>query len=212
MHAKERPEFVTVISALAVSFGKEASEPLLMGYWLGLQDMPLPDVKRAATRAMRERKFMPVPAELRELAGELTPADRAVIAWDSAFKANREHGYYETVDFDDPAVNATVRSMGGWEAFAERLDAEDVAWLRKEFERVYQVYARRGVTAAEGAPLVGFHDRNNRLNGYTDAIHPPLRIATTLSPARQLVGGCGQAGTIDAQMRQAVAMIAKAVE
>jgi hypothetical protein len=181
MHAKQRPEFVGIITALAVTFGREASEALLTGYWMALQDLPLDDLKRAAARAIHERTFMPVPAELRELAGELTPEARAVIAWKAALDAERLHGYYGSVDFDDKAVNATIRNMGGWEKFTERLENEDREWLRKEFLQIYAVYCRRGVTASEAMPLGGFHSRMNHV-AHLEHVPAPVLIHTTLKP------------------------------
>ena len=181
MNANERADFVEVVCALAATCRQEASEAMLTGYWMGLEDLPLAAVRRAAVRAMRERKFMPTVAELRELCGEITPADRAAIAWQAVVDANRRHGYGASVNFDDPAINATVRNLGGWEAFTERVETEET-WARKDFERVYQVYARRGVTADEGAALPGFHARNNAFHGHHGHVPHPVAIHTTLKP------------------------------
>jgi hypothetical protein len=199
MHAKQRPEFVTIIAALAATFGKEASEPLLTGYWMGLSDLELSALKTAATRAMREKKFMPTVAELRELAGDIGPEQRAVIAWDAVKSANREHSYAATVDFDDRAINAAIRNMGGWEQFTERIESDEV-WARKDFERIYQVYNRRGVTASEGAALPGFHARVNAFNGHREGIPESVRIATTLSPTRLLGREHASPGTIGVEI------------
>ena len=187
MQAKQRPEFVTVVTALAATFGKEASEAMLTGYWMGLSDLELPAFKRAASMALRDRKFMPTVAELHELAGELTPEARAVVAWDAAILANRLHGYYHSVSFDDPAINATIRSLGGWPALDDRLNAEGDVWLRKDFERIFITFARRGVTADEGAALAGFFDRANGAE-HPEATRQPVAIQTTLKPTR-MIGG-----------------------
>lgn len=186
MTPDEKPAFVQIVAAVAATFRQEASEALLLGYWLGLEDLPLAKLKRGAVRAMRECRFLPSVAELRGLAGDLSPQDRATIAWEAVCKAMPEHAHYHTVDFDDPAVNAALRTMGGWEEFADRWEHEESKWLRQEFERTYVVYARRGVTVEEGAPLVGFYDRYNALNGYRYALSKPTRIETTLRPTSRL--------------------------
>ncbi len=186
MTPKEKPRFVEVLTAVAATFRQEPTEALLLGYWLGLQDLPLADVMRAAVRAMRESKFLPSVADLRGLAGDIPPEQRAVVAWDAVHQAYRRHGYYHSVDFDDPAVNAAIRNLGGWEKFAERCEEEDVVWLRKEFERVYVAYVRRGVTLAEGAALLGYYERVNLAAGHR--VDRLVRIETTLTPCRMLAG------------------------
>jgi hypothetical protein len=179
MRNEERAQFTDVIRALAVTFNREASEPLFMGYWLGLNDLPLAAVNRATARAMHERKFMPVPAELRELAGELTPEDRAVKAWAAVQSAMRGHDYYDTVVFDDPLTTATVRHLWhDWMRFAEVSETDDEKWMRKEFERVYCSLARTGISQETARPLVGYFEQQNGLHG--QAIKPPLTIASGL--------------------------------
>lgn len=189
MHSSERAEFVNVISAMAATFGREGSEALLTGYWMGLSDLSVQAVKSAAHAAIHHCKFMPVPAELRQLAGELLPADRAVKAWQAVIAAVRRHGYYQTVDFDDPLTNATLRNLWhDWSAFDDALEAQDEHWLRKEFERVYQSLVRSSVNADAARPLVGWFEKTNRMNGHIEAVRPPVRIACDLPPCKVLGG------------------------
>jgi len=179
MRAGEREQFTTIIAALAATFGREVSEALYTGYWLGLQDLSLVDLKRAAGRAMTERHFMPVPAELRELAGELRPEDRAVKAWAAVQQARRGHDYYDTILFDDPLTTATVRHLWhDWMQFTLAAEAEKEHWLRKEFERVYLALMRSGIAQSDAAPLLGYYEQENRL--YAQPAAPPLVIACGL--------------------------------
>lgn len=181
---QEREQCVKLIAALARTFGRDADEATFTGYELGLSDVPLDRIQQAVVRAIRERKFMPTVAELRELAGELTADVRAVKAWDAFQRAVVRHGSYKSVDFDDPVINATVRNQGGWERVCGLPVSEFDKWLRKDFERCYTALCQAGVGPDAGAPLLGYHDRNNMANGFAEHVKPPLRITTDLPPHR----------------------------
>jgi hypothetical protein len=136
---------------------------------------------------MAERRFMPVPAELRELAGELRDDDRAIVAWDAVKKALSMHAYYYSVDFDDRAINAAVWHLGGWERLDELFEEQEEHWIRQEFVRAYAAYHRRGVSRSEGAPLGGYFARVNA-SSHPEAVPQARRIVTTLTPTRLLDG------------------------
>lgn len=180
----DRAEFVKLVTALARTFGRDADEATFTGYELGLSDVPIDRLKMAVVRAIRERKFMPTVAELRELAGELTPDVRAVKAWDAFQNAVVAHGSYVSVDFDDPVINATVRNLGGWERVCDLPVSEFDKWLRKDFDRVYKALCQAGIGPDAGAPLLGYHNRNNLAGGFGKHVKQPLRIATDLPPHR----------------------------
>ncbi len=174
-----------LIAALAATFNREADEAMFQGYELGLSDLPLDAVKLAVERAIRECKFMPTAAELRELSGAILSADRAVMAWDAFAKAVSQISYTKSVSFDDPVINATVRSLGGWERCTGIGGEEFDKWLRKDFERVYLAFERSGVGPEAAAPLIGFVARTNAFNGYHEDIPKPLLIACGLPPHRE---------------------------
>ena len=180
-----RKAIAILVAILAEAFRQNPSAMTAKAYEVGLSDLSDGELEAATGRAMRQCKFFPTVAELRQLAGEMPPGDRAVIAWEAVLRAGRLHGYYHSVDFDDRAINATIRQMGGWEALSEQLERQDVTWVRKEFERVYQVYCRRGVTAAEGGPLGGYFSRMNAA-AYPEHVPPPVSIRTTLTPVKAL--------------------------
>lgn len=183
MDEKDRTQFVTTINALAAQYRVEPNPPMLTGYWMGLSDLSLDAVNRAATEALRTSEFMPTVAKIRELAGILNPNDRAVIAWRALSKAMVKHGYYDSIEFDDPILNATIRNLGGWIEWAERSEREDKTWLRKDFDRIYVSLCRTGVSKLEGGSLTGFFDRDNALRGYREAIKEPIRFLTELPAA-----------------------------
>lgn len=167
MNAKEKPEFVELVAALAATFGREADKPMYVGYWLGLNDLSLDSIRTAATMAMRQNKFMPTVAELREFAGDMRTEDRAAISFQALSRAVARFGYYNSVNFDDPVINAAVRNLGGWERVSSIESIEEwEKWFRKDFERVYVSLARSGIDPDDAAPLLGFCDRDNIARGY----------------------------------------------
>ena len=181
MNEPDKKQFGIIITALARTFNRKADKPLLLGYWMGLEDLDLITVQTGASRAMRESKFMPTVAELRQLAGEILPADRAALALEAFRKALQINGVYESVDFDDKLINATVRNLGGWIQVDERLGQEGNIWVRKEFERIYQTFLRTGVSSGQALALGGIHEQNNA--GRYEC-KPPLLITDGLPPHR----------------------------
>jgi len=187
MDTKTRETAVKATLALARAFNRTADEALYTAYELGLEGLTSKQINTAAARALQTSKFMPTPAELRELAGEVTPRARAIIAWESVSKV-ASSGYYTTVDFDDPVINATVRNIGGWELLTTCEDsAEFESHYRRRFEAAYVALYHHGVSREQAAPLLGYHDRQNALGGY--AMQEPLRIETGLPPAQVRIHG-----------------------
>ena len=180
MTDSERSRFVIVVSALGATFQREVTEAFLEGYWIGLNDLSLPSLEWAAREAIQTCKFMPTPAELRELTGEMKPADRAFLAWDVLQRAVLRFGFYKSVDFDDRTINAAVRSLGGWMSLIERWEVEGSKWIRVEFLKTYEALARGGITEEQGKYLVGYYERHNGANGYADRIPPPVKVETGL--------------------------------
>ena len=174
----DRPQFAQAITALASSFRSETDEALLEGYWWALDDLELVAVQRAIRAAMRQCKFMPAAVELRELAGGMSPASRAIVAWEKFAGAVSRHGAYETITFDDHAINATIRNLGGWIKVCDLPGDEFDKWLRKDFERVYQAYLQTGTSAEAGAPLLGIFDQENGRQGYDQ--REPVVVLTGL--------------------------------
>lgn len=154
-------KFGDLISALAVTFGREADKPMFVGYEMALDDLPLDVIDGAVRRAMRECKFMPSGRELREFAGAIeTPSEsRAVIAYGAATHAVQSVGAYRSVCFDDPMTNAVIRNLGGWERFCD-WPVEEVQWRKRDFEQSYGVLSQVGIAGDMAAPLLGIFDRD----------------------------------------------------
>ena len=184
MQRSDRPKFLECISALASAFGKEPTEAMLQGYWLGLQDLELADLQSSVTRSIRESEWFPKPIELRRFAGVMSHSERAVIAWSAVTKAVGSKGSYASVDFDDPIVNATLRNMGGWEELCKK-DQEDFAvWARKDFERIYNSLCNSGVSEEAAKYLPGRTERENEGSDWGGRVlgMQPRKVLTGLPP------------------------------
>lgn len=193
MDSSNRKKLVDALTALAEVFDKKSTEVMINTYAAALADVPIDQITVACQRAIRECRWFPKPVELRELAGEITPEARALIAWQAFSKAALDP--YASVDFDDPVVNATIRNLGGWAYVTSIEDHKDFeVFLRQRFERAYVTLYRHGISAEQAAPLVGYLEEQNRFNGYDSrefngvAINSVKRIETGLPLANVRIG------------------------
>lgn len=182
----DRERFVMLLTACAETFGRAMSEAMLEGYWIGLNDLPLESVERAVEHGIRSSKFMPSVAELRDLSGAQSVEDRALIAFTALKRAVSNVGHYRSIQFDDPAITATIRALGGWDRVTGLESEEFNKWFRKDFERTYAVFCRRGVSAEEAQPLLGFHDTHNIGHGFKDKPEHIHLVTTGLEPTKML--------------------------
>ena len=153
----DEDQFETLLRALFETFGQTPTAGQILGYRMAMDDVPIEDLERGVRRAMRDSKFLPKPVELRELAGVISLSARAALAWSAAKKAVHSIGSYGSVDFEDPTINAVIRNMGGWKEFCGR-DADTFeTFTRKDFERIYQLFAA-GQVGEMGRYLTGIHN------------------------------------------------------
>jgi hypothetical protein len=165
------------VTMLAELFGKTASPALFRAYELGLSGLSAEQIKSASQAALESCRFMPPPAELRQLVyGK--PEDRAVKAWMAFENAVVRNGYIKSVTFDDPVINATVRALGGWEHCCVMPAAEFDTFLQKRFQDTYCSLCRTGVPDDLAEPLIGLFDRQNAANKFPQS--KPIEIATGL--------------------------------
>lgn len=122
-----------------------------------LSDLPEQAVLDAIAKAAGRCRFFPVPAELRELAGEHRGGDSAIFAWEIAREAISSFGTYRSVAFDDPVINAAIRALGGWDVLC-RMTSDDAPFRRKDFLAAYETCTRVGITKEQAAPLPGLHE------------------------------------------------------
>lgn len=190
-----------LIYVLCEAFRQKATEHTIRAYELGLAGMPDDVITEAVQKAMITCKFMPTIFELRQLAGAMPRESRSVLAWASVQKAIHEVGEYQSVDFDDPFINATIRVMGGWEQLCGTESGEAFhTWKRKQFEDTYNALLASGVGDDLARPLDGICDRENSANGYLAHVKGPVKVVTGLPvehkrlssrPVLQLASGIG---------------------
>jgi len=72
----EKKPFSEALFAMASTYRVEVTPAMALGYWLGLEDLDLADIRTAVVKGMRECEFMPTVAVLRKFAksAQLVPA------------------------------------------------------------------------------------------------------------------------------------------
>ncbi len=182
MNKTDLQRLAVAVGALSEAYRQPITEATIRAYAMGLDDLPIASIESAVRRAFREKKFMPTVSELRELAGDVhcSLADRAIRAWATVERAVVQHGAYRSVTFDDPVVNATIRSLGGWQKCCETPESEFDTFLRSAFLKHYEGLARTGVSDELAAPHIGIFDAENGMRGY--GTRQPLLISTGLPP------------------------------
>jgi hypothetical protein len=174
---QDRKPLAALLTGLAEIFGAELSKTVHALYFEALQDIPLEDIKRAARAALATAKYMPRPAELRELAGHgLESKEQAIErAWQSWKTAVRKHGSYGSVLFEDGAIARTLVAIwGSWPGACLTEHSEEMwASKRKEFGRVYVLHSH------EPMYLAGQAELSNRVNRgtFTRGNEPAEQIA-----------------------------------
>jgi hypothetical protein len=156
MTDNDETEFTSRLAALMEVHGiKDPTESLFDSYWSALRDLPLAAYQRATERALRETKFFPKPAELRNFAGygEAQRKLNAANAWEVVHAALVKYDYIHSVDFG-PLTNAVIRNMGGWLWLCDRT-INDLTFDRKKFEELHQQLAVTRLSAERAAPLLG---------------------------------------------------------
>jgi len=137
MKESDHTECVLQITTIWACFpsAKPLDDALLEGYWFGLKDLDLAAIKQATVRAIRTCKFFPTVGELRILAGEETPQQRAALAWKVFMRERCRLKTRKLFEFDDPVLTATIKNLG--ESRAAYSTGDEEVWLRKDFERLY---------------------------------------------------------------------------
>lgn len=174
-----KPTVVKCVTLLAEAFGKSVTQATFEVYIMGLDGLTCEQVMSATKIAASSCKFMPTPNELRELSGELRISDRAEKAWSCWEAAIRKYGGYKTLDFDDMAINAAIRSLGGVQALLDQSDEEYNNFTHAKFLKAYEAYYRMGVSGEIAEPLLGSSDQENRRLGYPTG--EPVKIVTGLT-------------------------------
>lgn len=156
MEDRDLETFAATLGTLAIGLRHDLSENPgeLDFYWTALKDLTIEQFNEACNRAGRECKFFPKVAVLRDLAGVMTAAELANVAWSQVTDAVIAHGR-DDVDFDDKAINAAIHSMGGWQQLCNSKEEWFNNWGAKQFREAYTAYASKGVPKELSGPLKG---------------------------------------------------------
>lgn len=136
------------VATLCEAFNRKPTPATFAAYEIGLKGLSEEQVERATAMALAKCKFMPVPAELRELAGTGgesydSMAERAFHVLD---KAVSQLGGDRSVNFHDGGINAAVRLLGGWQKCCDQPREEFEKWYRKDFLKTYVSICRGGAS------------------------------------------------------------------
>jgi len=185
---KDRERFKRRFATLAAAFGVDLDPFRTDAYWEALSDLTDDQFDAAVHQSISSLKWMPKPVELREAAlGK--QEDRALLAQRVLEKAITDHGAYASVDFEDQAINAAVRAVGGWIAVCQTDAGEWRKFRSREFKQAYAVYAAR---PTETKHLVGIYEQSNAAFGHV--VEGPRRIGCpelVAGPRRLGPGGEG---------------------
>jgi len=152
-------EFYMSFKILCEYYSATPSEALSEIYWQAFKDWSFEDFKRACSMVMQTRVYSSLPKipEITEgLYGKVE--DAAAIAWQSLMNTLRDHGYWESVVFEDGAIGRAVEAMGGW-VVVSGWTIEEWRMRRKEFDALYLANLRRGNN--EPVKLTGVFEVNN---------------------------------------------------
>lgn len=142
--------FARLLVVLAEGWSQTLNEHQIKLYAEGLSDIPYEQLQRAARAALRECRFFPKVAELRQFAVPATD-DAALLAWAGFQRAASAVGSWSTLVVEDGYAGHAMRAVfGSWPAYCETDDI-GVASRRQEFLAAYRE-ARR--IPGEGRPTV----------------------------------------------------------
>lgn len=145
MTRADAPAFSTLLAGLAETFDVTLTATRTELYFRALEDLPLEAVQEAAGKALRQCRFFPKPAELRDYVTE-SHEEAGEMAWLRLLEAFQD-GYYGTELPEDSITQALVRVY--WGSSAKARDwwrfCHDAALDSKhrEFVARYQDYAER---------------------------------------------------------------------
>lgn len=182
------PELIArMVAIMGETWNRKISGSTIDAYVFGLSDLEDEKVKGAVMRAIRESKFMPSPAELRELAGVSSHEDAGLQAWTKVVDAIGRYGSYRHIDFG-PFANAAIRSMGGWPELCAKTGEELDVWARKAFISAYASFARSGVTGEICQPVAGLASGGavRNIEGKYHVVDSPEPICLTDTPTPRL--------------------------
>lgn len=170
-------EFTKFLMAIGELFDKKLSPAVFEIYYEVLKEYPWEDILHAFNQAIRTCKFFPKPAEIIEII-EGSPQSRAEVAWRDVLDAISSVGGYESITFDDPAINIVIEQLGGWIELTGKTK-EELKFLERNFKQLYNFYISRQVESIS-SHLPGIIECENRARGFSKHIPKAVQRKTSL--------------------------------
>ena len=171
----EKTEFAVLLKSVMDYYGKDVTPFLVSIYWDGLKRFDFEDVSRALNAHAQNPdsgQFWPKLADLVRMI-EGSTESQGMRAWSKVRSAITSVGKMQSVVFDDPLIHVCIAEMGGWYALACCMESE-LPFKARDFEKRYQAYRSRREVPEFQPMLIGGHEADNRLNGFSDRTKPVL--------------------------------------
>lgn len=177
------------IKKLCAVYDKDLSEPAMELYYQCLSDLSDDDFCRAVKTVASSNKYntLPKPAEFLEIINGTSKDNQSkddILATQALLKLEEgiaKHGYYDSVQFDDPRIHKAIEHMGGWMRVSSQ-EAEEWTWSKKEFVKIYKALLHRPIDESYPTKVTGFLEQDNINRGTIE------RLAEHLKPKTVYIG------------------------
>ncbi|NQV29233.1 MAG: hypothetical protein HQ518_33175 [Rhodopirellula sp.] len=182
-----RTEFAEGIALLTATVGRQMPDEQLAAWFAMLKDLSAEQLRRGIVKTLQTHQFAGFPPIGSVLSNCNTAGtigslkDRSLLAWHDARKCISRVGPGDSIDFDDPLINAVIRALGGWPSFCQ-VETSKIQWLEKDFREMYAALACCPLREDQTRRLSGQFEINHSRDGYTAE---PVRI----QHVRCLTGG-----------------------
>ena len=180
-------EFASCIALLCASVGRDMPLEQSKAWYAMLGDLTIDQLKAGIIATVRSYTFAGFPpvGTIREncglVSGLITAKDRPLLAWQAVRGAISKVGAYDSPAFDDAAINATIRELGGWVELCEtKLD--EMHWLEKRFCATYSALCSVKLPPDQTERLAGLTEIGNEREGYASEPIPVAHIRCLTSP------------------------------
>ena len=184
--------FTAIWMAALETYSKKPTDMAISMAFRTLERFEIDDVKRAITAHMNDSdqgRFAPKPSDIvRHIEGD--PESKNLLAWTAVEDTLRRVSRYESIVFDDPAIMATIKDMGGWTSFHEKTE-DELPFVRNEFVKRYKGYRIHPPTSWP-KKFIGISEASNAMTGHHSFIKEPLLIGDERKAALVYQGGSEQ--------------------
>lgn len=143
MEDANKQDLGKMLVGIALTYGKEINNFMMVAFWEVLRPYTWPEVKNAFVTYLGDTEcgqYMPKPADIKRII-EGSLRENALDALAELDHAIRCHGPYKSIQFQNPVITAVVKGMGGWSRFSRISDSE-YEFLKKEFIERYIMYSK----------------------------------------------------------------------